>query len=280
MSKESKFKSLGQRERSGSLDEFIKRKRDEREPEELEAFTCSKKVVRSPQKKAGEGESLKMILSQLAEMNNEIKSLKKSNTLEEIKSELKNIREETQLLRLELVKKEEKWEMERNGLHEEIKALKERMMVMEYKDLQREREKRQNNIIITNGVENADKLNNEQLKAKVEDLCEEKLKIKIKLEKARFLSKNKAGQDVVLATVATFEDKLQVMKNKHRLTAFSEKIFINDDYTKTDREQQAKLRRIAQEERSKGNNVRVGFGRVRINDKWFKIEELVQENKM
>ena len=68
------------------------------------------------------------------------------------------------------------------------------------------------------------------------------------------------------------EDKIAIMKNKNKLQGTD--IYIDDDLTKQEREIQRTLRMRAREEREKGNEARVGYQKLMINNNWVNWKEL------
>lgn len=53
-------------------------------------------------------------------------------------------------------------------------------------------------------------------------------------------------------------------------------IHIDDDLTRAEREVQEKVRRMLKEEREKGNNTKIGYMKLQVNDRWIKWDELRQ----
>jgi len=71
------------------------------------------------------------------------------------------------------------------------------------------------------------------------------------------------------------------MRKKKEL---KERIFIDDDLTKKEREIQNHLREKAKEERRKGNRAKIGYAKIWVNDKcyWWNAREkrLTEERRM
>lgn len=61
------------------------------------------------------------------------------------------------------------------------------------------------------------------------------------------------------------EKRKEIMKNKYKLKG--EKIFIENDLSQEERKTQEKINRQAKEKKEKGEEVKVGMGRVKINGK-------------
>lgn len=284
MEQERRRDNSSSRERSGSsstIDDYFKRKRGgEEEEEETQVFKRSSRLTRSPQKTPKKKDGLEVILKKLEVMERDIKELKEASILKEVKEELKGFKEEMRKVREELMEKERRWEEERTEYKKEVSLLKKKVQVIEDREIVKEREKRRNNIIITNGLKNADKDNGESIKHNVKKLCEEKLGVEVGVNEAKFIGKDKGGRNMVLAVLESGEDKVKVMKNKVKLAKERDSpIFISDDYCREDREVQAELRKIATKEREKGNKVKVGFLRLLINGEWKGIQQVKQREE-
>ena len=76
-------------------------------------------------------------------------------------------------------------------------------------------------------------------------------------------------------------DKQTVMKNKYKLKNIVEqRVFISDDMSKEEREIQAKIRVKAKEEKDKGQQVKIGFQKVIVNNdiwKWNKAKNIFEK---
>ncbi|KAK9758999.1 hypothetical protein QE152_g331 [Popillia japonica] len=89
----------------------------------------------------------------------------------------------------------------------------------------------------------------------LESTIEKSLGIQIKTKAVK-----KLGPKTYLIELTSIEDKIKIMKNKSKLKEYTEeKVYINDDMTKEEREIQEKIRRKAKEERMKGKTVKIGF---------------------
>lgn len=81
----------------------------------------------------------------------------------------------------------------------------------------------------------------------------------------------KLGPKICLVELNSKEDKMTVMENKRKLRDIKDrKIFINNDMTFAERDIARRIRKIAQEERSKGNNVQYGYHKVTVNGKQYR----------
>ena len=58
---------------------------------------------------------------------------------------------------------------------------------------------------------------------------------------------------------------------------FTYNSYIDDDLTVNEREIQSNLRNIAREERAKGNEVKVGYQKIMINNQWVNWNTLSQQ---
>ncbi|KAL3266614.1 hypothetical protein HHI36_010778, partial [Cryptolaemus montrouzieri] len=91
------------------------------------------------------------------------------------------------------------------------------------------------------------------------------LRIEVKITGA-----SKLGPKTCLVELENAEVKKNVMMNKNELGQLvGEKIYINDDSSKKDREIQGHIRGIASAERKDGKNVKIGYRKLFIEgEKW------------
>ncbi|KAK9745155.1 hypothetical protein QE152_g7164 [Popillia japonica] len=105
----------------------------------------------------------------------------------------------------------------------------------------------------------------DELKVRVESAIEKSLGIQIKTKAVK-----KLGPKTYLIELTSIDDKIKIMKNKSKLKEYTEeKVYINDDMTKEEREIQEKIRRKAKEERRKGKTVKIGFQKLVVEgEQW------------
>jgi polysaccharide deacetylase 2 family uncharacterized protein YibQ len=74
------------------------------------------------------------------------------------------------------------------------------------------------------------------------------------------------NKDQILVQMEEWSGKEKVMKQKGKLIGnrATEKIFIDNDLTKKEREIQKKIRAIAREERRQGKDLKVGYMKITI----------------
>jgi len=70
----------------------------------------------------------------------------------------------------------------------------------------------------------------------------------------------------MIAKLGNAEEKREVMVNKYKLKG--EDIFIENDLTWEERKVQERISKWFREMRNKGNEVKIGFGKVRVNGLW------------
>lgn len=241
-----------------------KRKReetDQTEEDEQLAFKRSLKVPRSPRQREREGRDMEEVLKRL-------------EVLKDIQSELKEIKQTNQ----ELKKNNEELKNEvrnyQKTLEEENRALKERLAVMEKKvaeieDKQEKNEKqeRRNNLVISCKTSNnpLDK-KPEKVKEKAQEILKKVTEQDVSFEKATLITTSKSGRDIIAVKMNSFDEKLNIMRNKGKLRGSD--IFIDSDLTKREAEVQKKIRDKVQEEKNKGNNAKVGYKKIWINGVW------------
>ncbi|KAK4882617.1 hypothetical protein RN001_005936 [Aquatica leii] len=105
------------------------------------------------------------------------------------------------------------------------------------------------------------------------------LEVEVKVKDAITL-----GTNVCLVKLENGKDKEKIMNNKTKLGKIpTEKIYINDDLTKKEREKQNQLREKAAEEKKHGKNVKLGYNKITIDGvvwKWNKNKEILEEIKI
>ena len=128
---------------------------------------------------------------------------------------------------------------------------------------------RRKNIVISGGKFHLDK---QGVAMAVEKLFKKDLQVEVDIDEVTVI--NQGGKSPkVLVKLLRMEDKKSIMKKKMKLRALNEFIYINDDLTKDEREDQRKVREIAKKERAKGKTVKIGFKKLNINGKWVGLNE-------
>lgn len=210
-------------------------------------------------------ESMEKILAKLVEISRELKEIKESG---------KNLQKDNKDLRKELKMYQQKMEEENKELKWKVKTLEEKIKVIEDKEEQKEKKKRKNNIIISEKLETNLKEDKQRMKEHIQKLCEKLSNEEVIVQDTEYIMTNAQGMDLVRVGIKTFEQKLSIMKNKYRLARNSDKIYIEDDFTKEERRIQSILRKKGKEEREKGNKVKIGYKKINVNSKWIKWEDL------
>lgn len=246
----------------GEIEDVQKRKRGDEDlgkSEELRAFKKSTILPRSPRK-----ETKQVNMDAI---------LKKLEVLDVIREELSEIKENNKTLRNELSEYQKKIETENLYLSSKVKELEEKVVTLEKREEKRERHERRNNIIITGILQDRAKRDPELLKKNVQDICKNITGEDIEIEDVFVVATRTSGENIVKAKIKTFDKKKKIMKNKHKLKTLKKKIFIEDDLTVEERKVQGILRTRAKEEKNKGNTAKVGYRKIKINDKWIRWEE-------
>uniref|UniRef100_A0A6P7GGS8 Uncharacterized protein LOC114342381 n=1 Tax=Diabrotica virgifera virgifera TaxID=50390 RepID=A0A6P7GGS8_DIAVI len=135
-----------------------------------------------------------------------------------------------------------------------------------------EKQRRKNNVVMSGlAIETYDQ---SVLKDGMSNFIKHNLKIDVKIKNAY-----KLGEKTCLIELAEHEEKVKVMKNKSKLRHVEEgKVYINDDTTNKEREIQKIIRKLAQEEKEKGNDVRHGGNKIWINKVGWNWDN--KENKL
>lgn len=224
-------------------------------------FASSTKISRSPSKPSkGYNEKLDLLIEMITEMKTDQKKICLEQT--EIKEEIRKIREENDLLK-----------QENSKLRNENKKIVGKLEEMERRVEWIEKERRKNNIVIT-GLR-IDTNDQEILKRKVGNMIEKEIEVQTDIKKVQ-----KLGEKTHLVEFTKTNDKEKVMRNKHKLkNNKSQRIFINEDMTKKELEKGKQLRKRAQEEKNKGNSVKLGYNKIIINGnewKWNSDKEKLE----
>lgn len=178
--------------------------------------------------------------------------------LDEVMSELNNLRQE-----------QVKMKQEMNNLRTENNNLQKRMEILESKIENNERKDRRNNIVIK-GIE----INGKTTNHDVQEFLKSKLNIEAEIEETKVIST--CQKPFVIAKLKRSDDKLKIMKEKKILR--NTRIYIDEDRTQTELNIQAKMREIGNQEKQKGNEVKIGFKKIWINKElwiWNEKQQLL-----
>ncbi|KMQ86170.1 hypothetical protein RF55_14931 [Lasius niger] len=254
-----KVKELGKerRGRTGCLEEFWKRKRGGTDEEEIEkedwSLKRSKKVegLQKCGKRLGR-EELEEMIGVIGE------------------KVMRRICDEMGKMRKEIRQREEKWREEKREMKEKIQGLEMRIQEMKGK---LERKIKEGGSLVEGGVRGGKEEREREIKKGVEKVLE-KIGAKVKIEEVRRAG-GKYGKEgrMVVVKLGSREQKREIMEKKKRL--MGRKIRIEDDLTWEERKIRWKIREIAEEERRKGNRVWIGYGKIRINECWWRWDEEV-----
>lgn len=234
-----------------------KRTRDLNSSEEevKNIFERSKRTARSPPPhiRGIENHQTEENMEEMKEMIRQMMQMIKINT------------EENKTLREEMRKREEKWESEKLILESRIEKLENRLE-------EQERERKKCNIIIK-GIAGKEIHSQQEIQEWL------KTKLEVDTEVRRVTNLGKPGnRDMVLVELGNYQKKQDIMKNKSRLRGTE--IYIENDLTLEERKIAASIRRLAKEERKKGNQVKIGYKRVYVNKKlytWDNRSETLKE---
>lgn len=258
---------------------------------EIEAFRKSRKVVRSPKMEREELGGWRAIMEEMIKEG-----------MEKLKAELAKKLEESNK---QMGEQEIRWKEEKKGLLDTIKGLEkrikeletrmikeggqkcpedarkdkgeveEKMKEVEIKLERKEREERRRNVVIR-GVEVKER--------KREEAVEEILKCigaKAKIEEVKRLGRGRDGErETIWVRLQNEEQKRVVMIKKSRLKGRKGRIV--DNWTWKERKMRWKLEEIARTEMGKGKRVWIGYGRIRIEEKWWRWmeeEEMLVDKK-
>ncbi|KMQ86479.1 hypothetical protein RF55_14523 [Lasius niger] len=135
---------------------------------------------------------------------------------------------------------------------------------------EKEKEERRNNIVFKgiNGVENI-----KDGREWVKKFLNEKLDLDLEGK----VTQTRISGKVLIAKLDSEEVKREVMKRKNKLK--DGYVFIENDLTWEERKIQEKINVWAKVQRSKGKEIKIGFGKVRINGVWKYWKEIEKEEE-
>lgn len=258
-----------------------KRKRVEREKGAEDIF--KRRMLRSPPSSSRdeenrhpgeEGTLIKMMRDLKEEMTglrNEIKEIKEKWVLRVDRMENKMVEMEERMKNMEKQMGEREFDRgdrieyergdERDVLGQEVRRLKRTIEV-------NERKGRKNNIVIR-GLGTTDKAGN--IKDVARKWLEQKFEIKDKIKLVH--TAGFEGKEITIVELDEWKTKEKIMKEKSKLRG--EKIYIDHDMTREEREVQRKIRMRAREEKEAGRIVKVGYRKIFIGGiQWVWNEEV------
>lgn len=226
-----------------------------------------------------------LLLEEVSKMRSDLAKLVK---------DLSKTKEEVVLLKKQLKTKEEKWDIEKASLTQQIQKLE--SVVLFKKDLkpmdaieeklslkvnknekkikvleENERDvqkKRRRNIIIRN-LNSEVNVSAETLKQKTNELFKQVLQTRVKAEKVEIIAHSRTGESIVEVKLTSLQDKLDVMKNKYKLREYQKRrIYISDDLPSGDRRIQREILAKVQEHRRNGKDSKAGFRKIYVNGVW------------
>lgn len=232
------------------------RKRSREEDER--SLARSNKTYRTPTKTYNKQEDKldKMIMmmtqlsTQVNDLNQEIQNIRREQA--DLANVIKMVRTENEEIRAQNVK-----------IHFENQKMKEEIRKINDKVEKMERDKRENNVVIT-GLD----MRTDDPKTMVEDIekfLKKELSIEVTVKAAKKIRNN-----ICLVELNKKEDKMEILKNKNKLKNYGQNnVFINRDMTRKEREINARIRKIAREEKNKGRNIRVGYNKLMLDDRQY-----------
>ncbi|KAL6419267.1 hypothetical protein ACFW04_013996 [Cataglyphis niger] len=291
------------RERRGScgnVEELMKRKR-----EESELGKGEEEVLRDRKKSGigkdaelrqveGEGELLYMrknwkaeIGEVMSDMARELKGWwreEMKNMKEEVKEGIRErVSEEMDKVRKELRESEKRWVEEREEFNRRIKGLGEKMERLG------DTGKREGNKMVNGGggvrqweIGGKERKEEETLikgvevkegrrRGAVEELFDS-IGIKAEIEEVRKIGGSvEEGREMMVVRLKNEDQKREIWNKKKLLKGRKERIL--EDWTWKERRMRWSLERIAKEEEKKGRKVWIGYGKIRIDEKWWRWDE-------
>jgi len=137
---------------------------------------------------------------------------------------------------------------------------------------EKEREERMNNVIVR-GIRLPKEI--EKDRKKIKEWAKSLIKEKIGVD-CNVIGCRESGT-VIVIKLENEEMKKEIMRNKYKLKG--DRIFIENDVSWEERRVQERIVRWAKEQKEKGVEIKIGFGRVRIGNVWRKWAEIEKEEK-
>lgn len=108
-------------------------------------------------------------------------------------------------------------------------------------------------------------------KEEIKNICKE-IGVDIEIEEIRKVKMGREEKgDMLIVKVRSEENKRKILENKRKLKGRS--VWIEEDLTFKERKMRWNLRRVAEEERRKGRTVRMGNGRIWVENAWWFWDE-------
>lgn len=267
----------------GTLSEFLKRKREgtEKEDREIEDLRQSKLVtkysVTNPKQQhiiktadLKEDEKKQKMEKKIDEMSKMLAGiLERMEDIKEIKSELKELKKENIELKNEVEQIRNMYKDREEDIKKEKMEWKRKLQEVEERLDKKERHERKNNIIIKG-------LQLQEDGQTLQNWLKHELNVDVKILETHKIGKKKE-RPTFLARINTWEEKMEVMKNKYKLK--NQAIFIENDMTVKEREIQKKLRQISEKEKINGKRTKVSYRKIKIDDTWFVWDEETEDIK-
>ncbi|XP_024226045.1 uncharacterized protein LOC112213505 [Bombus impatiens] len=75
---------------------------------------------------------------------------------------------------------------------------------------------------------------------------------------------------IIVATMKSIEEKMRIIKEQSKL---GKEVYTDDDLTRKERELQQQIRRITRLRREKGEDVRIEYKELKIENRWYRCNE-------
>lgn len=235
-----------------------------------DVFGKKEKLLRTPSKKREAKNSNDALISVIKSFQKEMR-----DKFDKIADELADIKRDNENFKETLLQENRELKIRADNMQKEIEDLKDEKINLSIRVTQLEkalerddRQKRKENIIIKGSS-----FEEENLKENIKQYIKEKLDLEIEVREAHLIGKG--PNKTILAKLKDFNQKLNVLKNKRKLK--NEKIYIQSDLTIREREVQNILKDMAKEERDQGNNVKIGYNHLIINNITYDWDEATQK---
>lgn len=269
---------------SGMADKTSETSKGKRKPSDdpRDIFKSSKVVLRSPrdEQKTSRGDEeqtkdlIKQILDEVIQMREENRECNRK--IDKLQEEVRELKAEIKSAHQKVKEMEDNMQGEIEQLNVEVKMTQQRMESVEDRLEKYDKDNKKKNIVIR-GLKIEETESNE-IKENIESFIKKNIQVN-----ARVVSVHKIGEEMWVAQMNSFENKIEVMKNKKKLRGYKKaKVYVDSDLTVNERETQKKIIDIAKMERQKGRKVRIGYNRINIDGVdwiWNKRENGLEERR-
>ncbi|KAL6419185.1 hypothetical protein ACFW04_014058 [Cataglyphis niger] len=195
------------------------------------------------------------------------------------------VSEEIEKVRNKFRESEKRWKEERDKLKSRIEELEGKMEKTENRDIEEGERSRTISRGVNEGIGNKIKEEERRKNVMIKGVMVKKgrrrvaikelsdsIRVKAEIVEVRKIGGGgEGGRKMVVVRLKSEEQRMEVWNRKKLLKGRKERIL--DDWTWKKRRMRWSLERIAREEEKKGRKVWIGYGKIRIDEKWWRWNE-------